>query len=321
MTPRYRHRLPQQQGEMLLADGGIETTLIFHEGFDLPEFASFPLLDSLEGRAALERYFLSYIEVARRQGVGLVLDTPTWRASWGWGRKVGYDATEIERVNRDAVAFVAGLRDVHAPADTPVVVSGGIGPRGDGYVVGTQMTVEEAEEYHRPQIAALADAGVDLVSIITMPYAEEAIGAVRAARAVGVPIVVAFTVETDGRLPSGEALGDAIERSDAATDGYAVSYGVNCAHPDHFSPVLVGDAPWLGRIGLVRANASRMSHEELDQAEQLDAGDPEELGGLYRELQRRLPGLSVVGGCCGTDHTHIEQIGRHTVSERAALSR
>ncbi len=304
----YRSRLPQVLGDILLTDGGLETTLIFHDGIDLPDFAAFPLVNSDAGRDTLRRYYRSYADIARRLDVGIVLETPTWRASADWGTRLGYGPAELAAANAAAVDLLREIRAEYEPATT-VVFSGNLGPRGDGYDVGTKMTVAEAEAYHHPQIATFASAGADLVTVLTMNYVEEAIGLVRAAVAEVMPVVVSFTVETDGNLPSGQPLGAAIEAVEEATDGYPPQYGINCAHPDHLERVLAEGGDWRERVGLLRANASRMSHEELDNSEELDAGDPAELGQQYADLRRQLPNLVVLGGCCGTDDLHVAAIG------------
>lgn len=292
---------------IFLTDGGLETTLVFHEGIDLPFFASFPLLDRPEGRAVLEEYFDRYLAIAERAGVGFLVDTPTWRANPDWGAKLGYGPADLARIHRDGVAFARA-----AAARRPAVrtmVSGVVGPRGDGYRADRAMTGEEAEAYHGPQVRAFADAGADLAAAITMTNVPEAVGVARAARAAGIPVVVAVTVETDGRLPSGAALGEAVEAIDAATGGYPMFFMVNCAHPTHFEGVLSG--AWTERIGGVRANASVRSHAELDEATDLDDGDPLDLARRYAELRRLLPRATVFGGCCGTDHRHVEAICDH----------
>jgi homocysteine S-methyltransferase len=283
-----------------ITDGGMETTLIFHEGLDLPDFASFVLLENEAGREALRAYYRRYIEIARFRGVEIILDTPTWRANRDWGERLGYSPEALADVNRRAVELLEELRS------REVVVSGCVGPRGDGYEVGAAMSAEEAESYHAPQVETFAGTSADLVSALTLTYADEAIGIARAARAAEVSVVISFTVETDGKLPSGQSLGEAIEQVDAETDTAAAYFMVNCAHPTHFSEALDGD--WLERLRGVRANASKKSHAELDEAEELDQGDPVELAERYRELRERLPRLSVVGGCCGTDHRHIDAI-------------
>jgi S-methylmethionine-dependent homocysteine/selenocysteine methylase len=303
----YRTALPQLHGEVFLTDGGIETSLIFDQGLDLPLFAAYPLLDTDEGRAALDRYLGPFLEVARRHGTGFVIETPTWRANADWGAQLGHDANELDRFNRLAVSRAVATRE-SAGIDAPVLISGLIGPRGDGYVAGDLMSVEEAATYHGAQIATFADTAADLVTAVTMTNVPEATGIVAAAAARDMPVVIGFTVETDGRLPSGDSLGEAITAVDAATDGWAAYYMVNCAHPTHFVDVLDPDAPWTARIRSVRANASTMSHDELNEAEELDSGDPEDLAARYVSLREMLPRINVVGGCCGTDHHHVAAI-------------
>jgi S-methylmethionine-dependent homocysteine/selenocysteine methylase len=287
--------------QFLITDGGMETTLIYKKGLELPEFASFVLLDDPDGLEALRDYYRIYLEIARARDVGIVLDTPTWRANHDWGERLGYSPEDLADVNRRAVDLLEELR---RPG---MVLSGCVGPRGDGYRVDSAMSVDEAEEYHSAQVETFAGTSADLVSALTLTYADEATGIVRAANQAGTPVVISFTVETDGRLPSGQPLGEAIEQVDAETAGGAEYFMINCAHPTHFEGVLE-PAPWLDRLRGVRANASKKSHAELDEADELDEGDPAELAAAYAELHERLPNLNVVGGCCGTDHRHIDAI-------------
>ncbi len=279
------HSLPQTSGDRLfLTDGGLETDLIFTRGVDLPLFAAFPLLDAADGRRALRDYFAPFLALAAERGAGFVLDTPTWRANADWGEQLGYDRAALEQVNRDAVGFARELGAEAGEAPAPIVVNGVIGPRGDGYVAGDRMTAEEAEDYHALQARAFADAGADMLTAVTMTYEEEAVGVARAAAAAGLPCAISFTVETDGRLPSGQPLGEAIAAVETATGSAPAYYMVNCAHPTHFAHVLEGLGPLAGRIGGLRVNASRKSHAELDEAEELDAGDPAALEGEHAEL-------------------------------------
>jgi S-methylmethionine-dependent homocysteine/selenocysteine methylase len=314
IMPRYRDDLPQLTRPVFLTDGGIETTLIFDDGIDLPDFAAFPLLADAAGRAALNRYFESYARIARRDRVGLVLETPTWRASADWGARLGYDAKLLARANRESVALLEATRQRYETAESPIVISGCLGPRGDGYRPGALMSPEEARDYHAPQIRTFAGTEADLATALTMNYPAEAIGVAAAARDAGLPAVIGFTVETDGILPSGHDLAEAIEAVETATDAYPAYYMINCAHPDHFAHVLQPGAAWTARIGGVRANASRLSHAELDAAEELDAGDPAELAERYRQLRARHPTLTVLGGCCGTSTAHIEAISTACVA-------
>ena len=292
-----------------IADGGLETVLIYLDGIDLPDFASFPLLDTAHGCDTLTAYYTTYVQLAARLDRGVVLDTPTWRASLDWGARLSYDADQLASINRRAVALVRGVALDYR--DVAVVVNGAVGPRGDGYVVESAMSAVEATRFHSLQARAFSDAGADMMTGVTMTYVDEAIGVTNAAVAVDLPVAVSFTVETDGRLPSGQSLGDAIEQVDDATDGAPAYYLVNCAHPTHFQHLLGSSASWMGRIKGVRANASTMSHAELDVATELDRGDIADLAQWYRTLQQHLD-LRFVGGCCGTDHEHIESIATAT---------
>jgi S-methylmethionine-dependent homocysteine/selenocysteine methylase len=292
-------------GAPFLTDGGLETTLVFQDGIDLPDFAAFPLLETGSGRRSLAAYYTPYLDLAERLGTGIVLDTPTWRANLDWGGRLGYDAPRLAAINRRAVGFVAEL--ARARPALVAVLNGVIGPRGDGYVVGAAMTASDAQAYHRLQARAFAESGAAMISAITMTYADEAVGIARAATALGMPVVVSFTVETDGRLPSGQPLGEAIDQVDHQTEGAPAYFMVNCAHPTHFAATLAVDEPWRDRIKGVRANASRCSHAELDAATELDRGDIAELAELHAGL-RSVVDLRVIGGCCGTDHEHVAAI-------------
>jgi homocysteine S-methyltransferase len=304
----YRNDLPQLGEDLFLSDGGLETTLIFHNGIDLPHFASFVLMQEEDGIEMLSDYYRRYLDIASESGTGFILETPTWRANADWGERLGFDANALSDVNRASVKFLERLRERYADNVGPIVVSGNIGPRGDGYVAGTQMSPHEAADYHAAQIGTFADTNADMVCAITLTYAGEAVGIVDAAKAHGMPVAIGFTTETDGRLPSGQALQDAIEEVDASTGAAAAYFMVNCAHTEHFDAALQTDSGWIDRVRGIRANASRMSHAELDEAEELDDGDPGEFGRLYRRLRDRLPHLSVLGGCCGTDHRHIDEV-------------
>lgn len=300
-------RLPDGT-RLFLGDGGLETTMIFERGLDLPCFASFVLLDRPEGLKALRDYYRGYLEIARRNGTGFTFDTPTWRASSDWGEQLGYSTSSLAEVNRRAVGLAEEIREAEETAETPIVVCGTLGPRGDAYAPEDLMSAAEAERYHAPQVATFAAAGVDMVGVYTLAYAEEGIGIARAAAEAEVPAVISFTLETDGRLPSGEKLEEAVERVDAESDGSPAYFMINCAHPSHFASTLEAPGEWKRRIGGVRANASRRSHQELDEATELDSGDPAELAGEYVDLKQALPELRVVGGCCGTDTRHIAGI-------------
>ncbi len=305
----WRSGLPQLGGDFFLTDAGLESDLIFNHGIDIPAFAAHTLLAQEGGRAALTDYFSGFLALARDQDAGFVLDTVTWRANTHWVDELGTDEAGLRQANLDAVAFAEALRAA-AGAGRPIVINAPIGPRGDAYRPERVIAADEAEAYFAQQLGWLAGTAADMVTALTFNQASEATGLVRAAQAVGLPAAVSFTVETDGRLPNGQALGDAIAEVDAATGGDAAYFMVNCAHPDHFAGVLDPATAWARRIRGVRANASRCSHAELDEAPELDAGDPDELAADYAGLTRRLPWLNIFGGCCGSDLRHVRAIAR-----------
>jgi homocysteine S-methyltransferase len=313
---KYRHDLPQRSGGIFLTDGGMETTLIFHEGIELPHFAAFVLLDSPDGRQKLKQYYEAYLAVAREHGAGFVLDSPTWRANPDWADKLGYDTAALKAINVRSIAFLEGLRASWERPNAPCVISGAIGPRGDGYKAGN-MDAAEAEAYHAAQIAAFVEGGADMVTAFTMNTINEAIGIARAAKAQGIPAVISFTVETDGRLVNGETLREAIETVDRETGNAPEYFMINCAHPAHFEKALEAGEAWVRRIHGVRANASTKSHAELDESTTLDAGDPRDLGRRYRDLRRAFPAMRMLGGCCGTDHRHVKAIGEACLPPQA----
>mgnify|MGYP000235428143 CR=1 FL=1 len=303
----YRNELPQNSSKPFLAYTGMETDLLFTQGVDLPGFASYPLLETEQGREILTGYFTNLIEIGREADLGVILESPTWVANRDRGASIGYTPERLIELNKQAVALMA---DIRAKAgDLPIVLSANIGPRDDAYAPADQMTADEAMAYHSEQIAALSNTEVDLISGYTVAYPAEAIGMVLAAKTFDLPMIIAFTVETDGNLPTGAPLRDAIEEVDEATANYASYFMINCAHPDHFNGIL-SDEPWMQRLKGIVANASRCSHSELDEAKELDDGDPTELGNQLAAISKKYPQINILGGCCGTDTRHLRQIAK-----------
>ena len=305
---KYRNNLPQLSGDLFLTDAGLETDIIFNRGIAIREFAAHTLLADPVGRRALETYFDGFIGLAKQFGAGLVLDTVTWKAHRHWAADLDESLSHLEVVNRLAVAFIANLRAL-ADNPQPIVLNAPIGPRGDAYAPETRIGADEAERYYSQQLGWLAQTEIDMITGLTFTQSGEAIGLVRAAEGHGLPCVISFTVETDGRLPTGETLRDAIAHVDGETGNGPAYFMVNCAHPDHFAHVLqAGD--WRKRIRGIRANASRCSHAELDESDTLDDGNPAELAEQYARLRDRMPWLNVFGGCCGSDLRHVTAIAR-----------
>lgn len=306
---QWRAGLPQLGGHgWFVTDGGLETELVYHDGRDLPAFAAFPLLETPDGRQRLRRYYDTYLDIARRHRVGFVVETPTWRANPDWAAQLGYSRERLDELNRAAAQLAEEVRNAATADGITAVVSGQVGPRGDGYDPGQAMTAEEAQSYHGAQIGTFAATSADQVTAITMTNVAEAVGVVRAASAVGIASAVSFTVETDGRLPTGQPLPAAIEEVDAETGAAAAYFMINCAHPTHFRALLDHEAAWRHRVVGLRVNASTKSHAELDESTELDEGNTDELAAHHVGLRDRLPAVAVLGGCCGTDARHVAAI-------------
>jgi len=304
---KYRNELPQLSGDLFLTDAGIETDLIFNHGVEIREFAAHTLLPDVRTREIVADYFRGFLSLANKNDAGFVLDSQTWKAHPHWAEDLAETEQELRQANRRSIEFVAKLRDEFAGNRTPIVLNGVVGPRGDGYAPEATLAASEAEEYHATQIGWLAETEVDMVTAMTFTQSTEATGVVRAAQSAGLPVVVSFTVETDGSLPTGQPLHEAIDAVDDATDAAAAYFMVNCAHPDHFFNVL-DDSAWARRIRGLRCNASRLSHAELDECEVLDDGDPVELANQYKAIKSTMPWLNIFGGCCGSDLRHVARI-------------
>jgi homocysteine S-methyltransferase len=306
---KYRNALPQLSGDLFLADAGIETDLIFNHGVEIREFASHTLLPNPTSREIVANYFRGFLSLAKNFDAGFILDSQTWKAHLHWAEDLGTTEQELCLANKDSIAFIAELRDEYSTNSKPIVLNGVIGPRGDAYAPESRVAAVEAEEYHAKQIAWLAETDVDMVTATTFTQSDEAIGVVQAARSADLPIVISFTVENDGRLPTGQPLDEAINAVDNATNAAAAYFMVNCAHPNHFFDVL-DDSDWARRIRGLRCNASRLTHAELDECEVLDDGDPEELANQYKSIAASMPWLNVFGGCCGSDLRHVTEIAK-----------
>ena len=313
---KYRHDLPQRHGGIFLTDGGMETTLIFHEGIELPHFAAFVLLDSAEGRQQLKQYYASLPVGRARPWHRLCARQSDMARQSGLGREARLRCGRAQGDQCPFDCIPGGTAAGWERPGAPCVISGAIGPRGDGYKAGN-MDADEAEAYHRAQIAAFVEGGADMVTAYTLNSINEAIGVARAARSLRIPAAISFTVETDGRLVKGETLREAIETVDRETDGAPEYFLINCAHPTHFEDALKAGEAWTERIHGVRANASTKSHAELDESETLDSGDPADLGRRYLNLRGAFPKMRILGGCCGTDHRHAKAICEACVPPRA----
>ena len=302
-------KLPQMNGRNMACGGGIETWLQYVDGFELRHFCLFELLDDERGIACLTDYHRKLVESAVAEGFGVINEGLHYRASKDWGDLIGYSREALEEINIRGIEFYKNFAREYDSPETPMIVGGVIGPRGDAYNVGRTPNAAEAENYHSEQILTFKKAGADLVSALTFSSVEEAIGLARAAKAAAIPVVISFFVKPGGRLSGGETLEDAITQVDSETDNAPAYYMINCTHPTEFEGAFK-PGNWTRRMGGFMPNAVAMDTLSLCKLGHLEDGDPEELGGQMADLARRFPHINVWGGCCGTDGRHIGQIAR-----------
>ena len=293
-----------------LTEGGQETELMYGYGFDLPEFALFPLLDNPDALARLTAMYQAVLDVAVRHDMGALLGGLDYRASPDWAGKLGIDAAALTDYQCRSIAFLRDVAEPYKGRLPHILICGAVGPQGDAYERNQTVTRESAEAYHATQIQNLVTAGVDLVEAMTFTSAEEAIGLICAARAHGLPIIFSFMPDAAGGSEAQPTLRDMIEQVDAATDCYALFYGINCSHPREFEPLLGSGGDWLGRIGMLRPNASSKEKVELCQIGRLERGDPIDLAAHMGRLAQRMPNVIAWGGCCGTWDEHLELIAQ-----------
>lgn len=305
MTPK----LPHQTDDIFLTDGGTETWLMYKRGFELPEFSAFHLLNDPRSAAALREYYMTFANVAKKLGTPFIFDSLTYRASKDWGALLGYSTQSLAEMNYKCFELYRECAAEAGLAAENTVISGCIGPKGDAYETNQDLTAESAEAYHAEQIQTFKAAGVDIVTALTLNTTDEAIGIAKASAEVGIPSVIAFTIEKDRKLRSGETLKQAIELVDAATSGAPAYYMINCSHPADFGPALASE-PWANRVRGLRANASSLDHGTLCQLGHLEEGNPDELAQQYADIRDAYPKMNVFGGCCGTDYVHVEKIGK-----------
>ena len=309
---------PRLENKFYLTEGGVETEVMYKWGYELPEFAMFPLLDNPEADAVIRNMFRRYLDVAAEQNTGLLLNGHDYRASPDWAAKLGYSAEGLRDMQRRTIQFLDDMRTEYAGRVSDVYIAACIGPRGDAYGTGGEITVDEAEDYHSLQLQNLDGTAADMAVAATFNNIPEAIGVIRAASEKGMPIGVSLTLTPEGRLRSGPSLREAIENVDEATDGRAAWFGTNCSHPLEFEPALYDAGPWLERLRYIRPNAARMDKIALCSLGHLEDGDPVELGEQMGEVARRLPNADIIGGCCGTDERHLSEIAKNVNAVRSA---
>jgi S-methylmethionine-dependent homocysteine/selenocysteine methylase len=296
---------------LILTDGGIETRIMFETGITLPPYVQVTgLVKDPAGGPVLCRIYESYIAAARSFGLPVVIGTPTFRASMNFVLQAGLDGTgAVRRLNADAAAM---HREIRAQSDhRPIYIAGVIGPSGDAYRPEESLSAEEAREYHSLQAGTLAQSGVDFLYAPTFPAVEEALGAAMAMGATGLPHVVSFVLERNGRVLDGTPLHAAIERIDAAASPAPLFYSISCVHPSIAATALRDEAVFSNlvarRLNEFKANSSPLSPEELVQLDHPEGDDPDLFAAEMWKIHEDF-GLRVLGGCCGTDDRHIRAL-------------
>lgn len=307
---------PREDGLLYLAEGGVETEIMYRHGHRLREFAMFELMDDPAAVTDMRDMYRRYLDVAARHGFAVLMAGFDYRASPDWGDKLGYSPEGLREMQHKCIDFLRDAARPYADQLPRVAVAGCIGPRGDAYALNHDITAEEAEAYHAIQMDTLRDCGVDIVWAATINNVPEAVGIARAAAAAGLPLNLSFTLDSDHRLQSGPSLREAIEATDAqAGAAQPDSYGINCSHPLEFEPALEpGD--WVRRIRSLRPNAAKMDKVALCQLGHIEEGDPEDLGRTMGDLARRMPDVDIWGGCCGTWDKHFDRIAHHVGAAR-----
>lgn len=308
--------LPLKPGVVYLTEGGVETETLYKYGFDLPEFAMFPLLDDPRAREAFRTMYTAYLDVAASRGCGALITGFDYRASPDWGEKLGYSRDGLAEMQHRSIAFLRDVAEPYRAVLPDILIAGCIGPRGDAYSLNRTITAHEAQDYHATQLATLKAAGVDLVWSATFNNVPEAVGVARAADAARLPLIVSFTLTSEHILRSGVTLREAVEATDREAGARRpAAYGLNCSHPVEFWPALErGD--WFQRIINIRPNAAKMDKIALCKLGHLEEGDPVELGAMMGELAQIYPHLRIFGGCCGTGAVHLDEIARNVSAVR-----
>jgi homocysteine S-methyltransferase len=310
--------LPQLNGCGMTCGGGFETWLQYVDGFELRHFCAFELINDERGVACLTDYHRKLVEASVENGFGVINEGLHYRASRDWGELIGFSREGLEEINIRGIEFYKDFAREYQSDETPMIVGGVIGPRGDAYDIGRTPDAAEAEDYHSEQILTFKKAGADQVTAATFSSVKEATGLARAAKSAGMPVVISFFVARGGKLNGGETLEEAIASVDAATDNAPAYYMVNCTHPTEFEPGLT-DGDWSRRLGGFMPNAVAMETLDLCKLGHLEDGDPKELGGQMAGLARRFPHINVWGGCCGTDGRHIGQIAKQVGEVRRTI--
>ena len=298
----------QEPGTLYLTEGGTETEIMYKYGYELPEFAMFTLLENKSAKAEMRAMFERYLDTVAEYGYCALMGGIDYRASSDWGDKLGYSRQALADIQQGCVEFLRDIAEPYADQIPRILFAGLLGPRGDAYGTGDQITATEAEDYHSMQLESVKAADADLALAATFNNIPEAIGVARAASKIGIPLCISFSLDSTSRLNSGPSFREAVETTDTESgEARPQFYGLNCSHPLEMEPALE-PGNWFQRVRMLRPNAVMMEKIALCKIGHLEDGDPEELGEQMGSLAQRYAHIDIWGGCCGTCETHLGQI-------------
>lgn len=302
-----------QSGRTIMTEGALGIRLRNEYGIVYDsEVANANLIYREDARKAITKITDQYLEIAVRYRQPMMFMTPTRRASRDNVRNSSYREELIE----DNVKFYRSLLKKAMekdPAHTELYLGGMMGCKGDAYKGTGALTANEAYEYHSWQAKLFAEAKVDFLYAAIMPTLPEAIGMAEAMAETGLPYIISLMIRTDGRMIDGTTIHTAIETIENSIEIKPIFYMTNCVHPANVGKALAWE---FNRTELVRnrlkgiqANASPLTPEELDDCCEILSSEPTELAEEIMKLHKH-HGFQILGGCCGTDERHIEEIAK-----------
>jgi homocysteine S-methyltransferase len=305
-----------EKSQCILGEGAVIERLRRNSQFDLdPHIVNSAFIYDKDKRAALSGIYRQYLDIGLKYNLPLLLSTPTWRASRERIEKAGYEKTDV---NGDNFRFLDGIRKSYGHYANKIVICGLLSCRGDAYSQSEALTSNDAHEFHSWQANRLAETGVDFLLAATLPALSEATGLATALAATGKPYIISFVLRSEGTLLDSTPLKDAISIIDTDVNPTPIAYMANCTHASIFKSAMMHDinssATVRKRVEGLLANTAALNPEELDDSEELVEEDPQIFGKSVASLHGEL-GLKILGGCCGTDGRHIDNLANRLVSD------
>lgn len=298
------------QHDFILAEAAVVERLRRKQGIQLDaDLVHAPLIYSENGRAALGQLYTEYLGIAEASDCPIMLCTPTWRAN----KERVTNSNSPETINADAARFLQGVV-ASAERKVPVKIGGLIGCKNDCYLPEEAPSTEEARVFHHWQIGELASSGVDFLIAVTLPSVDEAAGIALAMEATSLPYIISFVIGADGKVLDGTELQAAIEFVDSKVQAKPLGYFINCSYPTFIQTDGLSKEGSQRFIG-IQANASSLTHAELEGSNEVQSENVSEWGDSMMRLNKEL-GVKILGGCCGTDEKHLEYLLKLSAEHR-----